>query len=50
MNTMTMPARIEGSTTGSVTVNTRLSFEAPRFSPASSSELSIEPIAPDTYR
>jgi hypothetical protein len=50
MNTMMHPARIEGRMTGSVTVQMRRSLLMPRFSAASSSELSMPFIAPDVYR
>ena len=47
MNTMMHPARMEGSTTGSVTVHMRRSLFMPRFSAASSREESMLFIAPE---
>ena len=41
MNTMMQPARIEGKITGKVTVHIRRSLFMPRFSAASSKELSM---------
>ena len=48
INTISAPAAIEGMTTGMVTVSRRRSLPEPRFSAHSSTERSMEPMAPDT--
>lgn len=50
MNTMMQPARMEGRITGSVTVQMRRILFMPRFSEASSKELSMLFMAPEVYR
>ena len=50
MNTMMHPARMEGRITGRVTVQIRWSLLIPRFSAASSRELSMLFMAPEVYR
>lgn len=47
---MMQPARMDGMTTGMVIVIMRRSLFMPRFSAASSSELSMLFIAPEVYR
>ena len=42
MNTSSAPARIDGSTSGSVTVRSMRAREAPRFCAASSTDTSID--------
>ena len=42
MKTSSPPARIDGSTSGSVTVRSMRAREAPRFCAASSTEMSID--------